>query len=97
MWPLKGWRDWGEGGVRGGGKLGRRIVVGVAVDPTRRARLLLHLAVGEKVPLSEEERVEQLLTRFDVGFRLPRLLDRAPLLAASGLLGGCKLLVKRRV
>ena len=83
--------------MRGGGKLGRRIVFGVAVDPARRARLLLHLAVGEKVPLSEEERVEQLLAWLDVGVRLPRLLDRAPLLAASGLLGGCKLLVKRRV
>ena len=81
----------------GGGKLGRRIVFKVAVDPARRAWLLLHLAVGEKVPLSEEERVEQLLAWLDVGVRLPRLLDWAPLLAASSLLGGRKLLVKRRV
>lgn len=80
-----------------GRELGRRIVFEVAVDPARRARFLLHLAVGEKVALSEEEGVEQLLAGLDVGVRLPRFLDGASLLAPSCLLGGSQLLVKRRV
>ena len=71
MWPLEGRGDRGEGRVRGGGELGRRIVFKVAVDPVRRAWLLLHLAVGEEVPLSEEKRVEQLLAWLHVRLLVP--------------------------
>ena len=100
LWPLEGRGDRGQWGVGGGGKLGRRIVFKIAVDPMGRTGFLLHLALGEKVPLSEEKGVEQLLAWLHVGILLPRILDRASLGAASPatasrLLGSRKLLVKR--